>query len=204
LIRLFQYWLVLFVGIFGLQALAWGHPAEEVVKETAEKILTQLRKERAEVQKNPQRVDELVDKIVLPHFDFYKMSSRVLGKYWRRASDEQKEKFTKEFRILLVRTYAKALVDNMDQTIDYLPVRAPKNAEDVTVKTEIPQQGGFPLPIDYSMYLTNGEWKVYDVEIDGVSLVINYRTTFANEIKQAGLDKLIAKLATRNKQAASE
>jgi phospholipid transport system substrate-binding protein len=146
----------------------------------------------------------LVDKIVLPHFDFYKMSSRVLGKYWRRASDEQKEKFTKEFRILLVRTYAKALVDNMDQTIDYMPVHAPENAEDVTVKTEIPQQGSFPLPIDYSMYLTNGEWKVYDVEIDGISLVINYRTTFANEIRQAGLDKLIAKLSSRNEQAASE
>ena len=76
----------------------------------------------------------------------------------------------------------------------------------ITSKQEgqIPQQGGFPLPINYSMYLTNGEWKVYDVEIDGISLVINYRTTFANEIRQQGLDKLIAKLSTRNEQAASE
>ena len=196
--------LLLSVGLGIPSYAAEMHPAEKIVQQTADEILTTLRKERDTVTKNPKRVYELVDKIVLPHFDFTRMSSSVLGKYWRTASDEQKKKFTKEFRTLLVRTYAKALVDNMDQTIDYLPVRAAKDATDVTVKTEIPQPGGFPMPINYSMYIKDGQWKVYDVTIDGVSLVTNYRTAFANEIKQGGLDKLVKTLATRNEQAANE
>jgi phospholipid transport system substrate-binding protein len=180
------------------------HPALTLVTQTADKIQTQLRAERDVVNKSPKRVYELVEQIVLPSFDFTNMSASVLGKHWRGASDDQKQRFTQEFKSLLVRTYSKALVDNMDRKIAALPLRAADGATDVTVRTEIPQQGGFPLPINYSMEFKDGAWKVYDVDIDGISMVKNYRTTFANEVKQGSVDDLIKKLGERNQQAANE
>ncbi len=180
------------------------HPAAALVTQTADKIQAQLRAEREVVSKNPKRVYELVEQIVLPNFDFKSMSASVLGKHWRTASDDQKQRFTQEFKLLLVRTYAKALVDNMDRKITTQPLRAAEGATEVTVRTEIPQQGGFPLPINYSMELKDGAWKVFDVDIDGISMVKNYRSTFANEVKQGNVDDLIKKLTDRNQQAANE
>jgi phospholipid transport system substrate-binding protein len=180
------------------------HPAAALVMQTAEKILVKLRSEREVVTKSQSRVYELVEEIVLPHFDFNTMSASVLGKHWRTAYEDQRKRFAQEFKVLLVRTYAKALVDNMDRKISYQPVHAAQNATDVTVHTEIPQEGSFPLPINYSMELKDGAWKVYDVDIDGISMVKNYRTTFANEVKQGGVDELIKKLVDRNQQAANE
>ncbi len=180
------------------------HPAAALVTQTADKIQTQLRAERDVVTKNPKRVYELVEQIVLPNFDFKSMSASVLGKHWRTASDDQKQRFTQEFKLLLVRTYAKALVDNMDRKITTQPLRANEGATEVTVRTEIPQQGGFPLPINYSMELKDGAWKVFDVDIDGISMVKNYRSTFANEVKQGNVDDLIKKLTDRNLQASNE
>ena len=138
--------------------------------------------------------------IVLPHFDFRKMSSWVLGKNWRKANKEQKQKFTDQFSRLLVRTYSKALHDNSDKKIEFLPIRGKAKKDEVVIRTEIPQKGGFPIPIDYKMHLKKGEWKVYDVVIDSLSLVANYRTSFNQEIKKSGIDNLIAKLADRNKE----
>lgn len=180
------------------------HPAAALVTQTADKIQTQLRAERDVVTKNPKRVYELVEQIVLPNFDFKSMSASVLGKNWRTASDDQKQRFAQEFKLLLVRTYAKALVDNMDRKITTQPLRANEGATEVTVRTEIPQQGGFPLPINYSMELKDGAWKVFDIDIDGISMVKNYRSTFANEVKQGNVDDLIKKLTDRNQQAANE
>lgn len=193
------------LGMFPLPSLAADdHPALALVRETANKILENLRAEREVVEKDNRRLHQLVDKIILPHFDFHEMSAWTLGKYWRKASKKQKDDFAEEFKMLLVRTYSKALVDNMDTDIDYLPVRAKNGAKDLVVKTEIPQSGGFPLPINYSMYLKNGAWKVYDVDIDGISMVKNYRTTFGKEIRESGIDKLIKKLHDRNIEAADE
>jgi phospholipid transport system substrate-binding protein len=135
---------------------------------------------------------------VLPHFDFRKMSSWVLGKNWRKATEDQKNKFTDQFSRLLVRTYSKALHDNIDQKIEFLPIRGKPKDDEVIIRTEIPQKSGFPIPIDYKMHLKNNQWKVYDVVIDAISLVANYRTSFTQEIKNTGIDQLIAKLADRN------
>lgn len=200
--------LISIVALFCFVTTAWaadsGHPALLLVNQTAEKILVQLRAEKNVVAKNNQRVYELVEQIVLPHFDFGAMSASVLGKHWRTANEDQRTRFSQEFKVLLVRTYAKALVDNMERKIVYQPLRAADGATDVTVRTEIPQDGGFPLPINYSMELKDGAWKVYDVDIDGISLVKNYRTTFSNEVKQDGVDALIKTLLERNQQAANE
>jgi phospholipid transport system substrate-binding protein len=191
---------VLVMWLAGVGA-AWAiQSPQDLVQQTAEKMVSKLREERQIINQHPGRIYDLVNEIVLPHFDFERMSSWVLGKYWRSATPAQRDRFVEEFRNLLVRTYAKSLSSYSDNKISYLPFRDRPGQNDVKVRTEVDQPGGFPIPIDYSLYLKGDEWKVYDVTIDGVSLVTNYRTTFANQIRQDGLDKLIATLADRNKQ----
>jgi phospholipid transport system substrate-binding protein len=176
------------------------HPAMALVKDTTATIKQKIKEQDEAIKKDQEVLYDLVDKVVLPHFDFRKMSSWVLGKNWRKADDAQKKKFTDQFSRLLVRTYSRALYDNVDQQIDFLPIRGKPQPDEVVIRTEIPQKGAFPIPIDYKMHLKDGEWKVYDVVIDSLSLVANYRTSFNQEIKQSGIDNLIAKLADRNKE----
>lgn len=194
---------LLFTGL--LSGVAAAAPApQEVVQSTSEEVRAAIKAERAQVEANPKRAHELINKIVAPHFDFDRMSSWVLGKYWRTATPAQRQRFMEEFRTLLVRTYARAVVDNVDAQIRYLPLNMPSAASEVTVRTEIPQKGGFPIEINYSFYQKDGVWKVFDVTIDGISLVTNYRTSFATEIRQGGMDQLLAKLASRNNKSTNE
>ncbi|MGD8569258.1 MAG: ABC transporter substrate-binding protein [Gammaproteobacteria bacterium] len=198
---------LLLTGIL-LSAQAWAaedeHPAMKLVKETTDQIRARIKEEDKAIKADNQVLYDLVTKIVLPHFDFRRMSSWVLGRNWRKATEQQKEKFTDEFSHLLVRTYSKALYDNIDQKINFLPMRGKPDGDDVTVRTEVPQQGGFPIPIDYKMHKKKGEWKVYDVVIDSISLVSNYRSSFNQEIKKSGIDSLIASLAERNQKPIDE
>lgn len=174
-----------------------------LVKQTSAKMIDAIKANRDAIDKDKNRLFDLVEQIVLPHFDFERMSKLVLGKYWRRASDEQRREFTSEFRFLLVRTYATAMLEYTDQKINYLPMRAEPGASDVVVQTEVDQDGGFPIPIDYKMFKNDqGQWKVYEVAIDGVGLVINYRSSFSTEIRgKDGLDGLIKTLKQRNAEA---
>lgn len=182
-------------------AIAEEHPAQKLVVDTSKEILSRLEKEETVVRAEPDRLFEIVDEMVLPHFDFNAMSSWVLGKYWRTATADQKTRFSKEFQKLLVRTYSNALLEAIGKKINYLPLRSTKaDADEVTVRTEVEQKGGFPIPIDYKMHFKNNQWKVFDVVIDNISLVQNYRTSFAKEIKDEGLDKLIKDIADRNAQ----
>ena len=188
--------------LFSLAAQASQEP-QQLVQSTSDQVLARLKKDHDKLQKKPDLIYPLVEDLVLPHFDFTKMSQWVLGVNWRSASDEQKARFTEQFRTLLVRTYAKALLEYTDQKINYLPVHAEADAKTVTVRTEIVQPGGQNIPVHYSMYRKGDEWKVYDISIDGVSLVNNYRTSFANDIRQSGLDKLIARLVEMNNNKAT-
>ena len=174
------------------------HAALLLVKDTTNLIRKKVKEDDSIIKSNPEHLYDLVNEIVLPHFDFQKMSSWVLGKNWRNASAAQKKKFTSEFSRLLVRTYSRAIYDNIDQQIVFLPIRGKPDADKVTIRTEVPQEAGFPIPIDYKMRKKNNEWKVFDVVIDAISLVANYRTTFNQEIKKSGIDSLIASLADRN------
>lgn len=176
--------------------------AIKLVDDTTVAIKAAIKKERDALSKDRNRLMELVDKIVLPHFDFTKMSNWALGKYWNEASKAQQDKFASEFRKLLVRTYAVALLDNVDRKIAIVSAELNKKSDKkVLVKTEVEQDGGFPIPIDYKMHRVGNEWKVYDVVIDGISLVSNYRTSFANEIKKSGIESVIASLKQRNDSA---
>jgi phospholipid transport system substrate-binding protein len=179
------------------------HPAAAVVIHTVDEMQTRMRAERETLQQDQSRVNQLVEEIVLPHLDFEYISASVLGKHWRTASDDQRQRFREAFKSLLLTIYAKALVDNMDSKIEFEPVRAASDATDVTVRSSIPQDSEFPLPINYSMELIGNEWKVYDVEIDGLSLVTNYRTSFAKEINQSSLENLIKIISDKRKDTSS-
>lgn len=173
--------------------------AQQLVIDTSSKVIERLKSDRVKLQADPSLIYPLVEDVVLPHFDFKRMSIWVLGKNWRRASAEQQEQFIEEFRTLLVRTYAKALLEYTDQSINYLPFHAEPDAKRVTVRTEVSQPGGLAIPIHYSMYLNEaGEWKVYDISVDGVSLVTNYRSSFASEIRNGGIEKLLERLVAMN------
>lgn len=190
-------------GFISANAAIAEPPPMEMIRQTADRMLAKLKEEQAVIRKDPTRIYALVSDIVLPHFDFERMASWVLGKHWRTATPAQREKFTVEFRNLLVRTYATSLTDYTDRKITYFPVRAEPGATEVTVHTEVEQSGAAAIPIDYSLALKQGEWKVHDVAIDGVSLVTNYRTSFSNEIRKAGLDNLIDRLVQRNQSSVS-
>ena len=192
---------VLLVMVCTWGASAWAEmPPQELVRDTAEKMIAKLKEEKEVVAAEPGRIYELVNAIVLPHFDFEYMSRSVLAKYWRRATAEQRASFVNEFRTLLVRTYATSLSEYTDETIHYLPFRGKADDTEVTVRTEVEQPGAFPIPIDYRLHRKEDQWLVFDVLIDDVSLVTNYQTSFANEIRKSGLDDFISTLAQRNKQ----
>jgi phospholipid transport system substrate-binding protein len=187
--------------VYGAFSSAKAAPsAEDVVKSTANQVLAKLRSEREMLRQKPTALYQLVNELIIPHFDFRRMSQWVLGRYWRTASDTQRSAFVGEFRTLLVRTYATALLEYSDQKIRYLPVQAPAGAKTVTVKTQVDRPGGSPIPINYRMHDKDGDWKVFDVAVDGVSLVSTYRSTFGSQIRQDGLDALIKVLSARNKE----
>lgn len=169
-----------------------------IVQDTSTRMLILLKAEEEAIENDPEHLQALVSEIVLPYFDFRRMSQWVLGRAWKSASDAQREQFTNEFRNLLTRTYGRALAEYKDEKIIYLPYTHEEGSKKARVMTEIEQPGGMPIPIGYSMYLRDGEWKVYDVSISGVSLVMNYRSTFGRTIKKKGLDALIKQLVDHN------
>jgi len=148
------------------------------------------------------KVAHFVNEAILPHTDFDRISSLVLGKHWRTATPDERDHFKQEFQTLLVRTYSRAFVEFKDWSIRYLPIEMEGEATKVIVKTEVLQPGLQPVAVNYRMFLSNGEWKAYDIMIEGVSLVTNYRTTFSNEIQTKGsLTAVINSLAKRNTEA---
>jgi len=150
----------------------------------------------------------LVEEILMPHIDFIAASQWVLGKYLRSASKEQKLEFIRQFRTLLLRCYSTALSEYLttntvaEDMFVFLPLRGDTATKQVTVNSEIHAPSGSIIPVKYSMHLTNKGWKVYDVSIEGVSMVTTYRTSFAAEIRQKGLDGLIASLTAQNDKLA--
>lgn len=172
-----------------------------LVKQTADDVLAIIKTDKDIQAGNKQKIYALAEEKILPNFDFDRVSRMVLGKSWKSATPDQQAVFQKEFRTLLLRTYAVALGKYKDQTIEYKPLKAEPDAKNVTVKTSILQTGGQPVAVDYSLVKNPNGWKVYDIVIESVSLVTNYRSQFSNEIRQNGIDSLNKKLAEKNKAA---
>jgi phospholipid transport system substrate-binding protein len=173
-------------------------PPQDVIQDTSARMLSALRQNYAALKQDSSQIYGLVDQIVLPNFDFELMSRWVLGRAWQQASPEQRRRFTEEFRTLLVRTYAKALLEYANEDVRVLPQPGAADGNETTIKTEVRLKAGQPIQINYSMHLNPEGWKVYDVTVDGVSLVTNYRGTFASQIRTNGLDAVIADLEQRN------
>ena len=175
---------------------------DELVKRTAEDVLTIVKADKDIQAGNQEKLFALAQEKILPNFNFDKVSRLVLGKNWTKATPDQKTGFQAEFKSLLIRTYATALSKYKNQSIEYAPLRMADGATTATVKTSIVQPGGQPIAVNYTLEKqTDASWKVYDIVIEGVSLVTNYRGQFAQEIRQNGLDSLIKKLADKNKAA---
>ena len=172
----------------------------QLVINVSNHVIQALNKDPELEQRDPNSLYILLNRIVVPHFDFDAIAQLVLGHYWREANPQQRQRFIKEFRTHLVRFYAVSLAKYKNQKIDYKPVRADGAGKDVEVRTEVQQQDGPSIPIDYRLHLNGGDWKVYDVTIDGVSLVTSNRSSFAAEIQQGGIDALTSRLAQRNRE----
>ena len=172
---------------------------QDMVRDTSSRMLVAMNTEQDLIERDAAHLYGLVEEIVLPYFDFRRMSQWVLGKNWRTATAAQREQFVEQFRILLVRTYGTALLEYADEEIVYLPYVEEQNAARVTVRTEVDQAGVGVIPIYYSMYQSGDGWKVYDISISGVSLVTNYRSTYGSIIRKDGIDHLINRLAEHNR-----
>ena len=178
-----------------------GMAPDQLVKKTADDVIEVIKSDKDIQAGNQQKIFALTEEKILPNFDFEKVSRLVLGKNWTQASAEQKTAFQSEFKTLLLRTYATALSKYKNQAIEYKPFRMDADADTATVKTAIQQQGGQPIEVDYTLGKKGEDWKVFDIVIEGVSLVTNYRSQFAQEIRTNGLDSLNKKLADKNKAA---
>lgn len=195
---------VLLLASFGLVQAAEAssmQAPDALVKNTTEQMLVAMDEQSKELEDDPSLIYGLVSEIVLPHFDFIGMSRSVLAQSWKTASREQKLGFVRAFRSLMVRTYAVALLEYTDQKIHVLPAQLKAGDKRVVVRMEVLQKGKPPVMIKYRLRLKKKGWKVYDISVDGISLVANYRTSFAVEIKQQGLDGLITRLQKHNQKA---
>lgn len=195
-----KWWMAVAMWLVSSVAFAAMTP-DQLVKKTADDVIEVIKNDKDIQAGNQQKIFALAEEKILPNFDFEKVSRLVLGKNWTNASPEQKTAFQAEFKTLLLRTYATALSKYKNQSIEYKPFRMEAGADAATVKTAIQQPGGDPISVDYSLGKKGDDWKVFDIVIEGVSLVTNYRSQFAQEIRQNGLDSLTKKLADKNKAA---
>ncbi len=187
--------------LFGQASWASGtDAAASLVRDVSQRMLTILKERRAEIEREPSIIFGLVDQIVVPHFDFEKITQSAVGQYWRQATPEQRKALANGFREVLIRTYAQALLNYSGEDIRYLPVKPGQREATVTVPTEVRERGGPAVPVDYRMYEKNGKWLVYDLVIDNVSLIVNYRGSFNTEIRRDGIDGLIRRLGQMNQK----
>ena len=196
-----------FLAILAATLLPLGAFAQEapdaLVKRVTDEVLAIIKADKDLQSGNTRKIVELAEQKVLPHFDFTRMTRLAVGRNWAQASEAQKEALVKEFRTMLVRTYSTSLTAYRNQTIEVKPLKMGAQDKDVTVRTAVLQQGGPSIPIDYAMEKADSGWKVYDVVIDGASLVTTYRGSFNDQIAKGGIDGLVKTLADRNKSGAA-
>ncbi|MFA9438553.1 phospholipid-binding protein MlaC [Uliginosibacterium sp. sgz301328] len=177
---------------------------DALIKRVTGEVIDIIKNDKAIQSGDTRRAVELIEQKVLPNFDFQRMTALAAGREWRNATPDQKTQLAREFQTLLVRSYSNALTQYKNQTIDFKPLRMQASDTEVTVRTEVRQPGAKPIGIDYDLEKIDGGWKVFDVIVAEVSLVTNYRDTFAQEIKAGGIDGLIKSLRTKNEQLAAK
>ena len=180
-------------------------PAQELepnalLQSTTLEVITAIKRERDLHGGQPKQVAALVETKVLPLFDFTRMTRIAVARNWRLATPEQRLTLTAEFKTLLVRTYSTALSSYRDQVIEFRGLRSVPTDTEVTVRSVVKQSGTAPIAMDYDMEKTPAGWKVFDIKVEGISLVTTYRDTFAEIVRDGGVDGLIKALEDKNKQ----
>jgi len=194
----FRFATALILAAVALPAFAQEAP-DALVKRTSGEVLQVVRTDPKVAAGDKQRIREVIETMLLPNFDFDKMTALAMGRNWNKTTPEQQKSLVEQFRTLLVRTYSGALSQYKDQSIDFKPMRADPAATEVVVRSEVVRPGQAAVQIDYGMTKTAAGWKAYDVIVGGVSLVTNYRDEFNEQIKSGGVDGLIKTLSDKNK-----
>ena len=195
--------LILAAATFGATAAFAQTAPDAMIKQVAGDVIDAVKGDKAIQAGDVSRIHGLVDTKVMPHVDFQRMTAATVGRAWRSATPEQKDKLQAEFKTLLIRTYAGALTRvNASTTVDLKPSRGAAEGDDATVRTEI-KGNGDPVEIDYRLEKMPSEWKIYDVNVLGVWLVDQYKSSFQQQIQQGGLDGLISTLQAKNKGASA-
>jgi phospholipid transport system substrate-binding protein len=189
---------------FNAATAANATEAAELVKTTTDRMLEALQQQRNAINSNPDLIYDIANRIAVPHFDFERITQTAMGKFWKQTDTDERSQLIKEFQALLIRTYAKALLNYSGQEIRLLPPRPSKRSDQVQINTTIDMQDSNPIPINYLLYLKNDAWKAYDVVINGISLVANYRNSFAQEIRRGGTAGLIEALRKRNQTTTAQ
>ncbi len=174
-----------------------------LLERISQQVIKVLKDDHDLLQKEPKHVYGIIDKHILPHLDEVTMAKLALGKNWKKATKKQKQIFVVEFRNLLVRTYSKSLLEFSDQKINFFPVKLASGEKKASVKAEVIQPGGPSIPMAYRVRLKKNAWKVYDIKIDGISLVTSYRGTFTQEVRKSGMDGLLKYMHDKNSQLAN-
>ncbi|MFA7279342.1 MAG: ABC transporter substrate-binding protein [Sterolibacterium sp.] len=188
--------LAAFFSFFSLaQALTAGIAPDVLVKTVTNEVLQVIRSDAG----NSKKTMEFIETRVQQHFNFVHMTQLGVGRDWKNASAAQQKQLAEEFHALLVRTYAKALTEYKNQTIEFKPFKMNAGDTEVKVRTQVVQAGSKAIPLDYFLEISPTGWKVFDIEVDGISLVINYRESFAAEVRTGGIDGLIKSLQGKNK-----
>ncbi len=201
MIRFAKWMSISLLALFVAQARAEVVGPDELVKNTTLEVIAVIKQDKDIQAGDRAKIYALIEEKVLTHFDFRRMSQLAMGKNWRQATPDQQDAIVKEFRSLLVRTYAVSLSQYRDQKIEIRPTKLEPDAKDATVKSLFIQSGREPVSVDYLMYKLPAGWKVFNISVEGVSLVENYRGTFNEQIRKSGIDGLIKTLSDRNRDA---
>lgn len=175
-----------------------GPGPQQLIEQSSQNLLRALDADRESYRKDPKKLRALVDKHLLPNFDVEYSARLVLGKNWRTATPEQRTRFVNAFYQSLMRNYGNAMVDFTADRLKILPYKGDPASNTATVRTEIKRDNGAPVPVNYSLHATPAGWKAWDVTIEGISYVKNYRTDFGAEVEQKGIDAVIMRLETQN------
>ncbi len=194
----------LFIAFVSFALTAAAAEAQELapdalMKQVSDDVIAAIRSDPGIKAGDPAKMAALVERKIVPHFDFMRITQIAVGTGWRRATPEQREALKREFQALLVRTYSGALAGYSGQVIEFIPLRAQHGDTEVTVRSRIRQSGAEAIPIDYDLEKAVAGWKVFDVRISGISLVATYRTTFAEQVRNHGVEGLIALLESKNR-----
>lgn len=194
--------LLSFVSGLFLMGAVWAQGApNDFIDQLSNEVLAEVQKDKAVTSGDIARISELVDERLMPHVNFERMTALTVGRPWRQATPAQREALMREFRLLLIRTYANAFAQVRDQKIQMRPFRGDAAQKEVIVRSQVVQPGAEPLQLDYRLERAGESWRIYDVNVLGVWLVQTYRNQFAQEISAGGIDGLIKSLAAKNAEA---